>query len=57
MENPGNETDTAIRADDNTTGRLIVGMSTLAFIIVLGIWMTAIIVRAKKDRKARRKKR
>lgn len=57
MKNPGNETDTAIGADDNTTGRLIAGMSTLAFIIVLGIWMAAIIVRAKKDRKARRHKR
>lgn len=57
MENAGNETDTAIGADDNTTGRIIAGMSTLAFIIVLGIWMAAIIVRAKKDRKARRHKR
>ncbi|MDY4435533.1 MAG: sortase, partial [Candidatus Flemingibacterium sp.] len=57
MDNAGNETDTAIGADDNTTGRLIVGMSTLAFIIVPGIWMAAIIVRAKKDRQARCHKR
>ena len=51
------EADAASEEEDNTSGRLIVGMSTLAVIVVLGIWMAAIIVRAKKDRKERRHKR